>query len=148
MDNENKNDKEKLKKVNVMTWERKQDKVEVIKINKIIAENLDIKIDSIKDESNFVNDLGADSLNKVEIVIAIEEEFDIEISDDDADTLLTVGELTNYIANAEKIDRVAEAKKKTSLFFDKNGKFNDFWIKLLVIFMILFFGINTDYKYR
>jgi len=66
-------------------------------IEKIIAESLGLKVDSIKDESNFVNDLGADSLNIVEIVMAIEEEFDVEIPDEDAETLYTVGELKQYI---------------------------------------------------
>jgi len=66
-------------------------------IEKIIAENLGIDQDSIKDESNFVNDLGADSLNIVEVVMAIEEEFDIEIPDEDAETLLTVGQVKQYI---------------------------------------------------
>ena len=66
-------------------------------IEKIIAENLGIDQGMIKDESNFVNDLGADSLNIVEVVMSIEEEFDIEIPDDDAETLHTVGELKQYI---------------------------------------------------
>ena len=66
-------------------------------IEKIIAENLGINQDSIKDESHFVNDLGADSLNIVEVVMAIEEEFDIEIPDEDAETLLTVGQVKQYI---------------------------------------------------
>jgi acyl carrier protein len=66
-------------------------------IEKIIAESLGLKVDSIKDESNFINDLGADSLNIVEIVMAIEEEFDVEIPDEDAETLYTVGELKQYI---------------------------------------------------
>ena len=66
-------------------------------IEKIIAESLGLKVDSIKDESNFINDLGADSLNIVEIVMAIEEEFDVEIPDEDAETLHTVGELKQYI---------------------------------------------------
>ena len=155
MDNENKDDKDKWKEGELFRWEKKQDKVEVIKIKKIIAENLDIKIDSIKDESNLVNDLGADSLNQVEIVIAIEEEFDIEISDEDADTLLTVGELKQYIADAEKIDRVVKAKKKPSiskrdfpLIFNENGDVREFWFVLLCILGILYFGIDTDYKYR
>ena len=62
-------------------------------IEKIIAENLGIDQGMIKDESNFVNDLGADSLNIVEVIMGIEEEFDIEIPDEDAETLHTVGEL-------------------------------------------------------
>ena len=66
-------------------------------LEKIIAENLGINQDSIKDESHFVNDLGADSLNIVEVVMAIEEEFDIEIPDEDAETLHTVGQVKQYI---------------------------------------------------
>ena len=66
-------------------------------LEKIIAENLGIDKDIIKDESNFVNDLGADSLNIVEVIMSIEEEFDIEIPDEDAETLHTVGELRQYI---------------------------------------------------
>ena len=66
-------------------------------IEKIIAENLGIDQGMIKDESNFVNDLGADSLNIVEVIMGIEEEFDIEIPDEDAETLHTVGELRKYI---------------------------------------------------
>jgi len=66
-------------------------------IEKIIAENLNIDQGMIKDESNFVNDLGADSLNIVEVIMGIEEEFDIEIPDDDAETLHTVGQLKQYI---------------------------------------------------
>lgn len=66
-------------------------------IEKIIAESLNIDQNSIKDESHFVNDLGADSLNIVEVIMGIEEEFDIEIPDEDAETLMTVGELRQYI---------------------------------------------------
>ena len=66
-------------------------------IEKIIAENLNIDQGMIKDESNFVNDLGADSLNIVEVIMSIEEEFDIEIPDEDAETLHTVGDLRKYI---------------------------------------------------
>jgi|TARA_B100000902_G_C26992197_1_gene755606 acyl carrier protein len=66
-------------------------------IEKIIAQNLNIDQDLIKDDSNFVNDLGADSLNIVEVIMMIEEQFDIEIPDDDAETLHTVGDLKQYI---------------------------------------------------
>ena len=66
-------------------------------IEKIIAETLGIDQGMIKDESNFVNDLGADSLNIVEVIMGIEEEFDIEIPDEDAETLHTVGQLKQYI---------------------------------------------------
>ena len=66
-------------------------------IEKIIAQTLGCSQDSIKDESNFVNDLGADSLNIVEIVMAIEEEFEVSIPDEDAETLHTVGSVQQYI---------------------------------------------------
>ena len=66
-------------------------------IEKIIAETLGLDQGMIKDESNFVNDLGADSLNIVEVIMGIEEEFDIEIPDEDAETLHTVGQLKQYI---------------------------------------------------
>ena len=66
-------------------------------IEKIIAENLNIEQGMIKDESNFVKDLGADSLNIVEVIMGIEEEFDIEIPDEDAEVLHTVGDLKQYI---------------------------------------------------
>ena len=66
-------------------------------VEKIIAESLGVDQDMVKDESNFVNDLGADSLNIVELVMAIEEEFDMEIPDEDSESLHTVGELRQYI---------------------------------------------------
>ena len=66
-------------------------------IEKIISETLGIVMDMVKPEANFVNDLGADSLNIVELVMAIEEEFDMEIPDEDSETLHTVAELKQYI---------------------------------------------------
>ena len=66
-------------------------------LEEIIAENLNIEQESIKDESNFVNDLGADSLNIIEVIMGIENEFDIEIPDEDAESLHTVGDLKKYI---------------------------------------------------
>tara|TARA_B100000959_G_C14422855_1_gene395204 strand:+ start:96 stop:311 length:216 start_codon:yes stop_codon:yes gene_type:complete len=66
-------------------------------IDKVIAESLGCDQDSLKDESKFVEDLGADSLTIVELVMALEEEFDIEIPDEDAESLLTVGALRQYI---------------------------------------------------
>lgn len=66
-------------------------------IEKIISETLGIDMDMVKPEANFVNDLGADSLNIVELVMAIEEEFDMEIPDEDSETLHTVAELKQYI---------------------------------------------------
>ena len=66
-------------------------------IEKIIAENLGIDQGMIKDESNFVNDLGADSLNIVEVLMGIENEYEIEIPDEDVESLHTVGDLKKYI---------------------------------------------------
>ena len=66
-------------------------------IEKIIAENLGIDQGMIKDESNFVNDLGADSLNIVEVIMGIEKEYEIEIPDEDVESLHTVGDLKKYI---------------------------------------------------
>ena len=66
-------------------------------MEKIIAKSLGISLDSIKDDSNFINDLGADSLNIVEIVMEIEDEYGIVIPDEDVEELNTVGDLKNYI---------------------------------------------------
>ena len=67
------------------------------KIIKIIAEGLSVKEDTIKSESHFINDLGADSLDTVELVMVLEEEFDIQIPEEDAEELLTVGDVIKYI---------------------------------------------------
>ncbi|MBR19945.1 MAG: acyl carrier protein [Euryarchaeota archaeon] len=66
-------------------------------IEKIIADTLGIKEDAIKDESNLVEDLGADSLNIVELVMQVEEQFDMEIPDEDAELINTVSDLKQYI---------------------------------------------------
>jgi len=66
-------------------------------IEKIIAETIGCDQDMVKDDANFVEDLGADSLNIVELVMGIEDQFDIEIPDDDAETLHTVADLKQYI---------------------------------------------------
>ena len=66
-------------------------------IEKVIAESLGCDQDMIKDESHFVNDLGADSLNIVELVMEVEQTFDMEIPDEDAEELHTVAQLKKYI---------------------------------------------------
>ena len=71
----------------------------------IIAEQLGVKKEEIKNESSFVDDLGADSLDTVEIVMALEEEFGIEIPDEDAEKMATVGEAIKYIE--EKVSKKA-----------------------------------------
>jgi len=67
------------------------------KVKEVVVEQLDCNADEIKEESRFIEDLGADSLDVVELVMALEEEFDIEIPDEDAEGILTVGDAIKYI---------------------------------------------------
>lgn len=67
------------------------------KVKKIVTEQLSVDADTIKPQSNFANDLGADSLDTVELVMALEEEFDIEIPDEAAEKITTVQEAVDYI---------------------------------------------------
>lgn len=69
----------------------------VEKVRHIIAEKLGVQRSEVTAEASFVDDLNADSLDIVELVIAIEREFDIEIPDDEAEKLLTVQDAVNYI---------------------------------------------------
>lgn len=67
------------------------------KIKKIIAEQLGVDEDEVTPEASFVDDLGADSLDTVELVMALEEEFHIEIPDEDAEKIAKVQDAINYI---------------------------------------------------
>ena len=67
------------------------------KVKKIVVEQLSVDADTVTPQSNFANDLGADSLDTVELVMALEEEFDIEIPDEAAEKITTVQEAVNYI---------------------------------------------------
>lgn len=67
------------------------------RLRTIIAERLGIEETEIKEESDFIEDLGADSLDVVEMIMAIEEEFDIEVPDEDAEKIKTVKDAVNYI---------------------------------------------------
>jgi acyl carrier protein len=67
------------------------------KIVQIIAKSLNIKESDIKSESNFMDDLGADSLDTVELVMVLEEEFGIDIPEEDAEELITVGDVVKYV---------------------------------------------------
>lgn len=67
------------------------------KVKSIIAEQLSLDEDEIKLESSFVDDLGADSLDVVELIMALEEEFDIEIPDEDAEKVSKVENVVEYI---------------------------------------------------
>jgi acyl carrier protein len=66
-------------------------------VRAIIAEQLGLKADEIKNDASFVDDLGADSLDTVELVMALEEEFETEIPDDDAEKITTVQQAIDYI---------------------------------------------------
>jgi acyl carrier protein len=67
----------------------------------IVAEQLGVDKDKVKPETSFVNDLGADSLDTVELVMELEEEFDINIPDDAAEKIQTVGEAIAFIEKAQ-----------------------------------------------
>ena len=67
------------------------------RVKKIIVEQLGVKEDEVKNESSFVEDLGADSLDTVELVMALEEEFDTEIPDEEAEKITTVQSAIDYI---------------------------------------------------
>lgn len=66
-------------------------------IEKILADRLDVDISTITDESHIVDDLNADSLSVVEVIMDIESRYDIEIPDEDAENLFTVAEIKQYI---------------------------------------------------
>ena len=72
------------------------------KVKNIVAVQLSIGVDEISNESSFIDDLGADSLDTVELVMSLEEEFDIEISDDEAENILTVQSAIDRITNIAK----------------------------------------------
>lgn len=67
------------------------------KVTEIVSEQLGVSPDQVKMETSFVNDLGADSLDTVELVMEFEDEFDINIPDEDAEKIQTVGEAVKYI---------------------------------------------------
>ena len=67
------------------------------KVKEIIVEQLGVAETSITTEASFIDDLGADSLDIVELIMALEEEFDLEIPDSDAEKVVTVGDVVEYI---------------------------------------------------
>ena len=69
------------------------------KVKKIVADHLGIEQEKVTDEASFIDDLGADSLDTVELVMAFEEEFGSEISDSEAEKILTVGDAIKFIEN-------------------------------------------------
>ena len=69
------------------------------KVKKIVVDQLSVELSNVTPQANFANDLGADSLDAVELVMALEEEFDIEIPDEAAEQITTVQETVDYISN-------------------------------------------------
>jgi acyl carrier protein len=72
------------------------------RVKKIVAEQLGVKEEEIKNESSFVDDLGADSLDTVELVMALEEEFETEIPDEEAEKITTVQQAIDYVTTNSK----------------------------------------------
>ncbi|HEV7960256.1 MAG TPA: acyl carrier protein [Rhizomicrobium sp.] len=70
------------------------------RVKKIVVEHLNVDADKVTDNASFIEDLGADSLDTVELVMAFEEEFGIEIPDDAAESIVTVGDAVKYIDKA------------------------------------------------
>ena len=70
------------------------------KIKKIIVDHLGVDAEKVTDDASFIDDLGADSLDTVELVMAFEEEFGAEISDSEAEKILTVGDAIKFVENS------------------------------------------------
>jgi acyl carrier protein len=87
---------------------KKEDKMSVFeKVKKIVVANLGVEADKVTENASFIEDLGADSLDTVELVMGLEEEFGIEIPDDEAEKILKVSDAVKYIeahASADKKD--------------------------------------------
>ena len=79
-------------------------------IRQVVSEQLGVKPEDIKPAASFQNDLGADSLDAVELIMALEEKFGIEIPDDDAEAMLTVNDAIRYIE--EKMGLSVQSKNK------------------------------------
>jgi len=73
------------------------------KIREVVASRLSISdLSKIKEESSFIDDLGADSLDIVELIMQLEDEFGVDIPDDEAEKILTIGDAVNYIDSHKK----------------------------------------------
>lgn len=68
-----------------------------IRVREILSEKLGVSLERIVDDAHFVNDLGADSLDQIEVIMALEDEYDIDIPDPDADEIKTVGDAISYM---------------------------------------------------
>lgn len=72
------------------------------RIKQIVADQLGVDLSDVVPDASFVDDLGADSLDRVELIMAMEEEFDIKVDDQDAEKIKTVGQLIDFIVNLKK----------------------------------------------
>jgi acyl carrier protein len=72
------------------------------KVKKVVVDQLSVEEAQVKSESSFQTDLGADSLDQVELVMALEEHFEVDIPDDEADKIITVGDAVNYIVRKKE----------------------------------------------
>jgi acyl carrier protein len=72
------------------------------RVKKVVVEQLDVAEDEVTPQASFIDDLGADSLDVVELVMGLEEEFDVEIPDEDAEKITTVQEAVDYIDEKSK----------------------------------------------
>lgn len=77
-----------------------------VRVKKIVVEQLGVKEEEVTTDASFVDDLGADSLDTVELVMALEEEFETEIPDEDAEKIITIKDAVNYI-----VDRMEKETK-------------------------------------
>ena len=71
------------------------------KVKELIAEQLDVKADDLTETSNIQDDLGADSLDVVDLVMALEDEFDVEIPEDQVENIKTVGDIVKFIEDKQ-----------------------------------------------
>ncbi len=89
------------------------------RIKTIISEQLNLKLDKIQNHSSFVDDLGADSLDIIELIMALEEEFNIEITDEEAEKITTVQSAIDHVMNIKK-DETKTSDKKTEDIKEKD----------------------------
>ena len=87
-------------RVNVKLLEESQMSDVAERIKKIVIEHLDVDAGKVTESASFIDDLGADSLDNVELVMAFEEEFGVEIPDDAAETIQTVGDAVKFVEKA------------------------------------------------
>ena len=83
------------------------------RVKKIVVEHLGVDADKVTESASFIDDLGADSLDTVELVMAFEEEFGVEIPDDAAETILTVGDAVSFLEEERAPDRALARGPRT-----------------------------------